>query len=169
MGTEPKTKLTIVYGPHYDSDVYLGDAPEEMGTVYVGPKKLMDLLQLRAGIHINIKSDVEREAEYLNAVNAYLADDEKSEVAFFEGAAKVDPFGVAGKLLRWRDNLIMAGWNVTYKECKCAKLKALAEIEKYFHSAGAADCWRELSKEYKKRDVLQGMVDKIRFDCVKMA
>ena len=76
MGTEPKTKLTIVYGPHYDSDVYLGDAPEEMGTVYVGPKKLMDLLQLRAGIHINIKSDVEREAEYLNAVNAYLADDE---------------------------------------------------------------------------------------------
>ena len=100
MGTEPKTKLTIVYSPHYDSEVYLGDAPDEMGTVYVGPKKLMDLLQLRAGIHVNIKSDVEREAEYLNAVNAYLADDEKKEVAFFEGAAKVDPFGVAGKLLR---------------------------------------------------------------------
>lgn len=168
MGTEPKTKLTIVYSPHYDSEVYLGDAPDEMGTVYVGPKKLMDLLQLRAGIHVNIKSDVEREAEYLNAVNAYLADDEKKEVAFFEGAAKVDPFGVAGKLLRWRDNLIMAGWNVTCEDSKCAKLKALAEIEKYFHSAGAADCWRELSKEYKKRDVLLGMVDKVRFDCVKM-
>ena len=27
MGTEPKTKLTIVYSPHYDSEVYLGDAP----------------------------------------------------------------------------------------------------------------------------------------------
>ena len=121
MGTEPKTKLTIVYSPHYDSEVYLGDAPEEMGTVYVGPKKPMDLLQLRAGIHVNIKSDVEREAEYLNAVNAYLADDEKKEVAFFEGAAKVDPFGVAGKLLRWRDNLIMAGWNVTCEDSKCAK------------------------------------------------
>ena len=138
MGTEPKTKLTIIYSPHYDGEVYLGDAPEEMGTVYVGPKKLMELLGLRAGIHVSIKSDMEREADYLNAIKDCRADN--AEVSFFEGAANVDPLGVAGKLLKWRDNLIMAGWDVTCNDQDCAKLKALSEIEKYFHSLGAADC-----------------------------
>ena len=59
MATEPKTKLTIVYSPHYDGETYLGDAPEAMGTLYVGNKGLMEQLALRAGIHLNIKADVE--------------------------------------------------------------------------------------------------------------
>ena len=42
MATEPKTKLTIVYSPHYDGETYLGDAPEAMGTLYVGNKGLME-------------------------------------------------------------------------------------------------------------------------------
>lgn len=157
--------MTIVYSPYYDGEVYLGDAPEEMGTVYVGPRKLMEQLELRAGIHVSIKSDMEREADYHNAIKAYLADN--TGVAFFEGAAKVNPLGVAGKLLKWRDNLIMAGWDVTCNDQNCTKLKALAEIEKHFQPSGAADCWRKLCREYKKRDVLDGMVDRIRFDCIK--
>ena len=55
---EPKTKMTIVYSPHYDGEVFLGDAPEAMGTIYCGTMGLMDFLQQRAGIHYNIKSDV---------------------------------------------------------------------------------------------------------------
>ena len=168
MATEPKTKLTIVYSPHYDGETYLGDAPEAMGTLYVGNKGLMEQLALRAGIHLNIKADVEREADYLNALDAYLVKKQGKENVFFEGAAQVDKFGVAGKLLKWRDNLLMAGWDGTCTDDNCKKLKALAEIEEDFHSSGEADCWREINRVYSQRDVLAGMVDKIRFDSTRM-
>lgn len=165
---EPKTKMTIVYSPYYDGEVFLGDAPEAMGTIYCGTMGLMAFLQQRAGIHYNIKSDVEREADYLNAMKAFLADEERVGNVFFGEAAEVDPFGVARKLLKWRDALIMAGWDGTCDDEQCGKLIVLAEIEKDFHSSGTADCWRQLCEEYCRRDVLQGMVGKIRFDCVRL-
>lgn len=164
---EPKTKMTIVYSPYYDGEVFLGDAPEAMGTIYCGTMGLMDFLQQRAGIHYNIKPDVEREADYLNAMNTFLADEERSKDLFFKEAAKVDPLGVACKLLKWRDALIMAGWDLTCTDAKCKKLMALVEIEENFHSSGIADCWRRLCEEYKNRDVLKGMVGKVRFDCTR--
>ncbi len=121
MIADPKMKLTVVYSPHYDGDVYLGDAPNSMGTIYVGNMGLMSFLEQRAGIHYNIKADVEREADYLNAMNIYLADKERAKNAFFEEAANVDPFGVACKLLKWRDALIMAGWDKTCSDDQCKK------------------------------------------------
>lgn len=167
MEMEPKTKMTIVYSPYYDGEVFLGDSPEAMGTIYCGNMGLMAFLQQRAGIHYNITPDVEREADYLNAMNTFLDDEERSRNVFFKKAAEVDPLGVACKLLKWRDALIMAGWDKTCSDDQCKKIKALAEIEKDFHSSGIADCWFQLCEEYQSRDVLQGMVDKIRFDCTK--
>ncbi len=162
---EPKTTMTIVYSPYYDGEVFLGDAPEAMGTVYVGNMGLMAFLQQRAGIHFNIKSDVEREADYLNAMKTFMEDTKKS--VFFGGAAEVDPFGVARKLLMWRDSLMMAGWDGTCNDERCSKLTILADIDNYFQSNGVADCWRSVYNEYSKRSVLRGMVDKIRLDCTK--
>lgn len=164
---EPKTRMTIVYSPYYDGEVFLGDTPEAMGTIYCGTMGLMDFLQQRAGIHYNIKPDVEREADYLNAMNIFLADEKKSKDVFFKEAAKVDPLGVACKLLKWRDALVMAGWDMTCTNARCKKLMALVEIEKDFNSSGIADCWRQLLEEYESRDVLQGMVGKVRFDCTR--
>ena len=101
-------------------------------------------------------------------MKAFLADEERVGNVFFGEAAEVDPFGVARKLLKWRDALIMAGWDGTCDDEQCGKLIVLAEIEKDFHSSGTADCWRQLCEEYCRRDVLQGMVGKIRFDCVRL-
>ena len=164
---EPKTRMTIVYSPYYDGEVFLGDTPEAMGTIYCGTMGLMDFLQQRAGIHFNIKPDVEREADYLNAMNIFLADEKRSKDVFFKEAAKVDPLGVACKLLKWRDALVMAGWDMTCTNARCKKLMALVEIEKDFNSSGIADCWCRLCEEYESRDVLQGMVGKVRFDCTR--
>ena len=168
MEPKPKTKLTIVYSPYYDGEVFLGDTPEAMGTIYCGTMGLMAFLQQRAGIHYNIKSDVEREADYLNVMKSFLADEGRASNVFFGDAAVVDPFGVARKLLKWRDALIMAGWDKTCSDTRCKKLMTLAEIEKQFHSSGIADCWRQLCDEYCCRDVLQGMVERIRFDGVRL-
>ena len=98
MATEPMKRLTIVYSPHYDGEVYLGDAPKAMGTIYVGNMGLMAFLEQRAGIHYNIKSDVEREADYRNAITSFLTDKKEVDDVYFSGAEKVDPFGVARKL-----------------------------------------------------------------------
>ena len=124
MEPKPKTKLTIVYSPYYDGEVFLGDTPEAMGTIYCGTMGLMAFLQQRAGIHYNIKSDVEREADYLNVMKSFLADEGRASNVFFGDAAVVDPFGVARKLLKWRDALIMAGWDKTCSDTRCKQIRS---------------------------------------------
>jgi hypothetical protein len=153
--------MKIIYSPFYDNDPYLGDAPKEMGTTYVGNLGLLSQLQLRAGMHLEAKSDVEREADYLNAMQKH------STGKFFVAAANVDPIGVAGKLLQWRDALVMAGWDGNCNDPNATKIQALAEIEQDFNSIGNADCWKDVSDKYSKGAPLAGEVESIRVDTVK--
>ena len=147
--------MKIIYCPFYDNNPFLGDAPSEMGVSYVGNLGLLSQLQLRAGKYMEVKSDVEREADYHNAMMKHISG------TFFEKAANVDPIGVAGKLLRWRDALIMAGWDGTCDYASAVKVMALAEIEKDFNSTGTADCWREVRDVYSKGNPLLGEVESI--------
>ena len=150
--------MKIIYSPFYDNDPFLGDTPDEMGVAYVGNLGLLSQLQLRAGIHMEVKSDVEREADYHNAMLKHCAG------TFFEKAAAVDPIGVAGKLLKWRDALVMAGWDGTCHDASATKLLALAEIEKDYKSIGNADCWKAVCNEYAKGDILSGEIESIKID-----
>lgn len=153
--------MKIIYSPFYDNDPYFGDAPKEIGTTYVGNLGLLSQLQLRAGMHLEAKSDVEREADYLNAMQKH------STGKFFEAAANVDPIGVAGKLLQWRDALVMAGWDSKCNDQKATKIQALAEIEQDFKAIGNADCWKAVYEKYSKGAPLAGEVESIRVDTVK--
>lgn len=158
--------MKINFSTHYDSNVFLGDAPAVMGEMFVGPTGLLNQLELRAGIHMTSKSEVEREADYLNAINKYLSERSAGEKAlFFEGAFAVDPIGVAGKLLTWRDRLVMAGWDGACTDAACAKLQALVAIEPNFVSKGACDRWRIVRKTYREKNVLDGVVDEICVNC----
>ena len=150
--------MKIIYSPFYDNDPYLGDAPKEMGTTYVGNLGLLSQLQLRAGMHLEAKPDVEREASYLNAMLKHCTG------KFFVKAANVDQIGVAGKLLQWRDALVMAGWNGKCDDPNATKIHALAEIEQDFRSIGIADCWRAVCDKYTAGVSLGGEVESIRID-----
>ena len=97
--------MTIHFSTHYDGEIFVNSHTDLMGITYVGPTGLLKQLELRAGLHTEVKSDVEREAEYLNAMTPCISG------TMFENAFNVDKIGVAGKLLGWRDNLIMAGWD----------------------------------------------------------
>ena len=158
--------MKINFSTHYDGNVFLGDAPAVVGELYVGPMGLLDQLELRAGINMNSKSEVEREADYLNALNKFLCERPTGEkTLFFEGAFAVDPIGVAGKLLAWRDRLVMAGWDGTCTDATCTKLQALTAIEPNFVSKGACDRWHIVRDTYREKNVLDGIVDEIRIDC----
>lgn len=151
--------MKIHYSPHYDGDIYLGDTPHMMGETYVGNNELLEQLQLRAGRHMTMKSDVEREANYHNAMVHHLHD------TIFEKAAEVDPFGVASKLMHWRDALIMAGWDGKCEDTSATKISVLADIEDDFQAQGAADCWKMICDTYRDGVVLNGSIECIMVEC----
>jgi len=151
--------MKIVYSPHYDVDIYLGEAPRFIRKRHVGNNWLLAELQLRAGVHIETVSDVERETAYHNAMKGH------TKGTMFEKVAEVDSYGTAVKLLRWRDALIMAGWD---GECSLeeGKLEVLAAIEKDFKGAkGTADCWREVCETYEKIVDVREAIEEIDVDC----
>lgn len=151
--------MTIHFSIHYDGEIFVNSHTDLMGITYVGPMGLLKQLELRAGLHTEVKSDVEREAEYLNAMTPCISG------TMFENAFNVDKIGVAGKLLGWRDNLIMAGWDGACDDQKAKKLTILATIEQNFHSSGIADAWVKVRDAYKSADMLSDRVDEIVVDC----
>ena len=157
--------IKIVYRPEYDEKIFLGDRPRVMGTEYLGTKGLLQELGLRLSIPTNAKTDVEREADYHNAMQKHLSDTP------FEKAARIDPFGVASKLLHWRDDLLMAGWDGKATGAKLTKLSVLAEIETDFHSKGAPDYWREVYQQSNAKGMttlnLEGLNNGMYFATVK--
>ena len=143
--------MIIKYSIHYDSEVFVGhdtNLKDLMGTLYAGNQKLLEQLELRAAMPQMVRADVEREAEYLNAMRKHIAG------TVFEKSAQVDELGVARKLLQWRDALLMAGWDGKCDDEQATKLTVLAAIEQDFHTAGSADRWKAIAKAYGKDTVL---------------
>ena len=141
--------MKIKYAIHYDSEVFVRNDAALFGTIYAGNRKLLDQLELRAALPQLVKADVEREADYLNAMRKHI------QGTVFEKSAAVDELGVARKLMLWRDALLMAGWDGAYDGDKSQKLMVLAAIERDFHSKGEPDRWREIAKAYQKTAILQ--------------
>lgn len=150
--------IKIIYSPYYDREIFLGDRPNAMGTEYLGTKGLLQELGLRLGIPTQVKSDPERIADYLNAMQKHISG------TTFEKAAEVDRFGVASKMLRWRDDLLMAGWDRTVTGTMLAKLSVLAAIEVDFCSKGDPDYWREVFEACKDKS-LADSINEIQVDC----
>lgn len=151
--------MIIHYSPSYDGEIYVGCGARLMGVSYVGTMGLLRLLQLRAGIHRETKSAIEREADYMCALKQCVAG------TLFNNAFTVDEIGVAGKLLQWRDSLLMAGWNGECADDSLPKLAVLANVEKNFKSCGVVDCWVEVCRVYGERGILDDTIKEIVVEC----
>lgn len=153
--------MKIIYSPQYDGEIFLGDRPECFDTLYAGNNQLLNQLGLRTGIHVEPASDMEREAAYQQAMTNPI------KGTTFEKSFVTDPMGVAAKLLLWRDNLIMAGWDGKCDDKSLTKLQLLAEIEKNFVDMpkGMADYWRIICECLQKKVVLRKAIDEIQLDC----
>ncbi len=151
--------MTIHYSPSYDGEIFINGSTELMGVSYVGTQGLLRLLQLRAGLHCEVKSPVEREAEYMAAMKGRVAG------TTFEKPFRVDEIGVAGKLLQWRDRLLMAGWDGCCDDPAAKKLLELAAFEEGFSSCGTADCWRQVSVRYSRGRVLDEGIKEFVVEC----
>ena len=88
---------------------------------------LLEVLEQRLGL-----SRIRPTTTMVQRVLAYrdaLAERLKRDEAVFRQSFEVDPIAVAEELLRWRDELVIAGWDRSCTDLGSQRLKHLAEVE----------------------------------------
>ncbi|HWE31333.1 MAG TPA: hypothetical protein VHB97_25180, partial [Polyangia bacterium] len=94
-----------------------------IGQASFGPMALLRDLELRLGLVDNDASPAVRGARWSSRVMRLAAE------RFYARSHAVDAWGTALELLRWRDELVLAGWDGAPIESGGERLAALAELE----------------------------------------
>ena len=127
--------MKIHYSPYFDGEHYIdfqGRGNLLIDELAVGDSGLLSELELRSGMACACLSESERQASYYNAVKAVIESRPDNPIT---DSFKVDEYGVASELLRWRDELIAAGWNPDIRNVS-AKLDFLSDIERHITGSG---------------------------------
>lgn len=141
--------MKLYYSPFFTGACYrklpVGEACFEK---IVGDAGLLDYLELRLGLFSNESESIERILAYRKALE-YVKED-----AFYKDAFKTDPLATAKEILRWRDALVMEGFNAE-TEYRSARLKKLAEAEREFSRSGLVgtpERWKQVHALARDKD-----------------
>ncbi|HUX59442.1 MAG TPA: PD-(D/E)XK nuclease family protein [Bacteroidales bacterium] len=138
--------MKIHYSPYFDRVQYI-DFHQRNNLLFnekvVGSAGLLSELELRGGFSCECLSEVERQANYYNAVKIIV---EAQKDCFIKESFKIDEYGVATELLHWRDELVIAGWNPGIRDIS-VKLDFLSDVERQAIATatsikGESDRWR---------------------------
>lgn len=126
----------------------------------VGTSALLAELELRSGLSCKAEPTALRVISYRIALKKYLALHQVDQTPFFADSFSVDDLGVASELLKWRDALVLSGWNSAVTGIS-DKIDQLAIIERIFKSdkmfrPGEADRWIKLCDFTDGNTVLDG-------------
>ena len=140
----------IIFSPFYDQATYSRSADRIVcGDRVAGMRALLSELELRAGMTHSDVTSFDRLIAYYRAVRKALSGYAGRKPFYAESFDK-DDLSVTGELLRWRDALVMSGWNSAVSDPSSAlayKFNDLAQIEKHFSAKGSADRWHDLLSE----------------------
>ncbi|NLB17237.1 MAG: PD-(D/E)XK nuclease family protein, partial [Syntrophomonadaceae bacterium] len=116
--------LKIWFGMYMDGGEW-SDRAASLGEVRVGPLGLLSLLENRLALTRPTVHPVHR-------INQFLMRLERvdSEIAWFHTSFAADPWSTARQLLKWRDELVEAGWGGSALSAASPRLETLAELEK---------------------------------------
>lgn len=129
--------MQIEFGWSLDGTAW-ADGAGATGTVRMGPRGLVQLLQTRLALTRPSVDPAVRTAQYARAITA--ADHEWVRASF-----DVDPWATAGTMLAWRDAAVMTGASLRRAPGMPARVEALCAIEDVADlSPGAADDLREI-------------------------
>lgn len=117
--------MHITFGPALDGFVPLDPQPTGEAAV-CGPVGLLHLLELRLGLPSQPAGHGRRVAAYRDALSAHA---EEAGPQFYSASFGQDDYAVAATLLRWRDELVIAGWDGQVVPEAGARLAVLAAIE----------------------------------------
>ncbi|MBO7269134.1 MAG: hypothetical protein J6U83_05195, partial [Bacteroidales bacterium] len=134
--------MRIHFSPWFSARPYIGREKNRIifGEKIVGPSGLLQLLQEAAGIyHTSVQLQI-RMAEYYRSMKSKI----KSGDIFFN-SFQADPMGVSNQILKWRDILVKAGWDVKSSgRSKNERLDFIKRMETENLPLGEADMWFEV-------------------------
>jgi ATP-dependent helicase/nuclease subunit B len=113
--------MRIVFDPDFDQGHWPGPLTAgraSAGEDWVGPARLVQVLEAALGLAGPSVSSRERAARLVPAVRA--------AEGFWSASASVDPFATARRLLEWRDALSIGGWRGGGASPRLAALSAVA-------------------------------------------
>lgn len=122
--------MIIYFGLALDETAYPQLETTTGGVQYLGPQKLLLLLEAHLGLSVNpVNNDYLRIEQYRQSLLKHLEQDGQ---AFYAASLNADPFATATELLHRRDDLLLAGWRFTEKSDLPTRLKTLAAVEAVF-------------------------------------
>jgi len=147
--------MKIIFGTSFDSNPYISEYRCNSilwDTTIVGEQGLLELLELHAGCRRASISRLERVVLYQKSISEYLSD---KKDCFLKKSFITDPLGTAGKVLEWRDRLILCGWSSEMRTSS-KRLQALCDLEEKFlpDGAGFPDNWMNMLKTVGERRIL---------------
>lgn len=117
--------MKIVFG--LDLDGYQAmTRRDSFGELVCGPLRLLEVLELRLGLSARAPSLASRIAKYRELLERAVA----SRPQFYSESFSKDAFAVAETLLRWRDELVLAGWDGSPDPGDSLRINDLAEVER---------------------------------------
>lgn len=140
--------MKIYFNECYEGRPYLDKARMEdgFGVEYCGELRLLQILTLHGGLTPPVATEAQRQvAYYSNMV-------EKVREGMFHESFELDPLSVSNAVLRWRDTLVAAGWNLDSGDTE--KLKFIREMEPESLPKGIADCWNEVLRRSRESAML---------------
>src|SRR3984893_453387 len=117
--------LKITFGLDLDGYQDL-PARDRFNESICGPQGFLRLLELRLGLASKPASAASRIVQYRGALESAASIKER----FYTESFAKDPLAVAETLLRWRDELVLAGWDGSADPGSSQRTRDLAEVER---------------------------------------
>ena len=158
--------MTIHFSPYYDAGVWSGEPAKgacRMGETYMGPLRLLDRLEQDLALtsrpvppHIVLK-------RWLDSLEQATSGAHR----FYEDSLRTDRLGTAGRLLEWRDALVLCGWSSSFQLPETLSSGArrilgdLAVADREFRATGTktvSDRWRTVLDTIPSSEIEPGVI-----------
>lgn len=129
--------MKILFSPEYSGHVYARSITDSvmMDTTVANTLRLVEIMELRLGMHYETTSQQQNLAKYYEAMNRYMMANPGN---CLEASFKVSGLKTAKAVMAWRDGLRAAQWDCQGEDIS-DRLKALVEIEKLYRPVADKD------------------------------
>lgn len=115
--------ITVEFGAAlYSRPWNIGDT--NTYSIRLGDDELVTLLETRVGLSDSAATNANRIAQYRHRLDFVSAN-----VSWFRNSFEADPWSTAAQMLRWRDELVLAGWDGSAPAACSERVSALAAVE----------------------------------------